>query len=192
MQPNAQISLYKKELRKRMLAQRRALSVVDINKYNIIFSDRIISLEKYKKALKILVYLSMHGEPNLDEFIYVALQSNKFVYVPVCIDGNKMIAARIKSFDDLIIGMYGVRTVKPPYEEINAIDIDLALIPAVACDKKGNRLGMGRGYYDRYLESVPFENCVSVVWEFQIVNNIPTEKFDRKVSKIVTERRELL
>lgn len=192
MQPNAQISLYKKELRKRMLAKRRALSVIYINNNREVFLKQIKSLKQYEKAQKILVFLSANGEPDLDDFIQDSLDCGRNIYVPLCIDDKHMIAGRMKSFQDLKIGMYGIRTLHYPCEVIDASKIDLVLIPAVACDESGNRLGMGCGYYDRFLSSVSVEKRVAVLWDFQVVDEIPVEVFDKKVSKIITEKRKLL
>ena len=193
MQPDADISLYKKELRKRMLAKRRALSVINTKTKNgEFFSKYIKELDIYKKSSKILAYLAMEGEPDLDEFIRYALIDGKSVYVPVCVDKQNMFAARINSFEDLEIGMYDIRTLSYPYEIAKPDEIDLVLIPSVACDLRGNRLGMGKGYYDRYLTEIPYKKRIAVIWSFQIIHNVPIDKFDRKVSKIITEKGEIL
>ena len=63
------------------------------------------------------------------------------------------------------------------------------LVPAVACGVDGTRLGMGAGYYDRYLERVSLEKRVSVLWDFQVMDSVPNGIYDKYISKIVTEKR---
>ena len=86
-------------------------------------------------------------------------------------------------------GPLGLRNLPAPYTMIAPEDLDLVLVPAVACGVDGTRLGMGAGYYDRYLERVSLEKRVSVLWDFQVMDSVPNGIYDKYISKIVTEKR---
>ncbi len=176
---NLSIGKKKENLRKRMLAERRALSVENLSNMSISLTGNIQQLASYKSAQKIMTFLAMEGESNLDMLIKDALKL-----------GKEMEAGRVKDMSHFEIGTLGLRCLKKGYETLVPEKLDLVLIPAVACDIFGRRLGMGAGYYDRYLERIPYEKRIAVVWDFQVQEEpIPTEPFDMGVSSIVTEKR---
>ena len=177
----------KKELRRKMLALRRALSDDEVEKKSHLLTEEILALPQYKKAKRIMAFLAMKGESNLDELIIHALEEGKEVYIPVCLPERKMEAGRLLSMDHFERGPLGLRNLPKGYEAAEPETMDLVLIPAVACDRAGNRLGMGAGYYDRYLSRVPVERRIAALWDFQVVESIPSESFDERIAGIVTD-----
>ncbi len=177
----------KKEIRRKMLALRRALSDDEAEKKADCLTEQILSLPEYKKAKRIMAFLAMKGESNLDRLIALALSEGKEVYVPVCLPERQMEAGRLLDMDHFVKGPLGLRDLPKGYDTIAPEELDLVLVPGVACDRAGNRLGMGAGYYDRYLTRVPLEKRVAALWDFQVVEAIPSEPFDRKMAKIVTD-----
>lgn len=182
-------SVTKKEIRQKMLAKRRALSASEIDEKSRALRDQIVSLPAYQKAKRIMAYLSMKGEADLDPLIRQALADGKEIYIPVCLPEKQMEAGRLLSMDHFKKGPYGLRDLPDAYEVISPEALDLVLVPGVACTKEGIRLGMGAGYYDRYLSHVPFEKRVVTLWDFQVIADIPFEPFDQKMAQIVTEKR---
>ena len=178
----------KKELRKKMLALRRALSTDETDKMAMCLRANIVSLPQYKKANRIMAFLAMRGESNLDPLIGQALADEKEIYIPVCLPERQMGAGRLFSMSGFTKGPLGLRNLPAPYTMIAPEDLDLVLVPAVACGVDGTRLGMGAGYYDRYLARVPFEKRVAALWDFQVIPDIPSEPFDQKIAKIVTDK----
>ena len=89
---------------------------------------------------------------------------------------------------DIVIGKYGVREPAATCEEIPLDQFDLVLIPGMAFDLQGNRLGRGRGFYDRILATASGVKC-GVAYDFQLQEKIPTEPHDAKVNFIVTPGR---
>ena len=177
----------KKELRRKMLALRRALSDDEVEKKSHLLTEQILALPQYRKAKRIMAFLAMKGESNLDGLISQALSEGKEVYVPVCLPERQMEAGRLLDMDHFVKGPLGLRDLPKGYDTITPEELDLVLVPGVACDRAGNRLGMGAGYYDRYLSRVPLEKRVAALWDFQMVEAIPSEPFDRKMAKIVTD-----
>lgn len=178
----------KREIRRKMLALRRALSDDEAVKKAESLTSWILTLPEYKKAKRIMAFLAMKGESNLDGLIARALSDGKEVYVPVCLPERQMEAGRLLDMDHFVRGPLGLRDLPKSYETVSPEKLDLVLVPGVACDKKGNRLGMGAGYYDRYLVHVPFEKRIAALWDFQVAEAIPSEPFDERMAKIVTDK----
>ena len=179
----------KQELRTKMLAMRRALSSDIIEEWSVGLANQIISLREYKTAKRIMAFLAMKGEANLDRFIRYALQEGKEIYIPVCKQNREMDAGRLTDMNGLQKGAMGLRNIPAGYDISCPEDLDLVFIPAVACSYEHERLGMGAGYYDRFLSRIPHEKRVAVIWDFQIESSIPVEPHDEKIAKIVTEKR---
>lgn len=185
---NPSISERKKGLRQKMLAMRRALSANETESRSSSLKENILSLLEYKNAKKIMAFLSMKGESNLDGFIRQALLDGKEVYIPVCLPERQMEAGRLIDMEHFEKGPLGLRNLPAGYEVTSPESLDLVLIPGLAVSQEGIRLGMGAGYYDRYLARVPFEKRVAALWDFQVIPDIPSEPFDQKIAKIVTDK----
>lgn len=178
----------KREIRRKMLALRRALSDDEAVKKAESLTSWILTLPEYKKAKRIMAFLAMKGESNLDGLIARALSDGKEVYVPVCLPERQMEAGRLLDMDHFVHGPLGLRDLPKGYDTVSPEKLDLVLVPGVACDREGNRLGMGAGYYDRYLVHVPFEKRIAALWDFQVAEAIPSELFDERMAKIVTDK----
>lgn len=178
----------KREIRRKMLALRRALSDDEAVKKAESLTSWILTLPEYKKAKRIMAFLAMKGESNLDGLIARALSDGKEVYVPVCLPERQMEAGRFLDMDHFVRGPLGLRDLPKGYDTVSPEKLDLVLVPGVACDREGNRLGMGAGYYDRYLVHVPFEKRIAALWDFQVAEAIPSEPFDERMAKIVTDK----
>ena len=178
----------KREIRRKMLALRRALSDDEAVKKAESLTSWILTLPEYKKAKRIMAFLAMKGESNLDGLIARALSDGKEVYVPVCLPERQMEAGRLLDMDHFVRGPLGLRDLPTGYDTVSPEKLDLVLVPGVACDREGNRLGMGAGYYDRYLVHVPFEKRIAALWDFQVAEAIPSEPFDERMAKIVTDK----
>jgi len=88
---------------------------------------------------------------------------------------------------DLVRGPYGIYQPKAHFEVFHPRSIDLAIVPGVAFDKKGNRLGRGMGYYDKFLTRLrPGVPTVGLAFKFQVVRKLPTLSHDRPVTKLLT------
>lgn len=181
----------KKALRLVNKAKRGALTRDFVSQGSTRITKRLLAWDDYKKAKVIMTYLAMDGEPSVDEIIKRALQEGKIVGVPVCTEKpGVMVAARIEDLSAVVLGTYGIRMPKEPYETVSPESIDMVLIPGVAFDRWGGRLGMGAGYYDRFLATTNTDCLVGITWEELITSEyVPVEPHDKRVKAIITERR---
>ncbi len=185
---NSETAARKKALRQKVLAQRRALSAGVISEKRKGLTEKLLALPQYKEARRILAYLALPGEADLDDFIRAALADGKEIYVPVCLPGHHMEAGRLLDMDHFIPGPYGLRDLPKGYAVIAPEALDLVLVPAVACDRAGHRLGHGAGYYDRYLPDVREDKRIAVIWDFQVAGDIPSDEFDQMMAGFVTDK----
>lgn len=137
--------------RKAGIAARRALSDTERTHSNAALCARIMALDCFKKAENILLYAAFGGEADLSTLAVEAARQGKMLAYPVCGEGFSLTAA-VPGPDGWEVGTYGIRTpilsrsaVLPPDK------LDLVLVPCTAFDAVCHRVGMGKGYYDRYL-----------------------------------------
>lgn len=151
---------------------------------------KIQNLESYKNAQCIMVYLATKEEVSTNTLITSALSEGKRIIVPYCKKNNAIGLAQINSLSDVEIGAYGIREPKEEQRDnVCSTDIDLVIVPGVCFDKECQRLGMGKGYYDRFLEQIRSHSTfIAPAFDLQITNYIPTEKHDLPVDMVVTEK----
>jgi len=159
---------------------------------SLALADRICGSAVYQKAHRIMAYLSMKGEADLDPFIRRALSEGKEIYIPVCLPEKQMEAGRLMDMEHFIQGPYGLRDLPKGYEAIAPGMLDLVLVPGTAGTESGARLGMGAGYYDRYLAKISYEKRIMTLWDFQVVDFLPEEPFDQRMAGIITEKRSII
>jgi 5-formyltetrahydrofolate cyclo-ligase len=152
----------------------------------------IKKLSAYEKAKTVMFYLSCGSEVVTDFMISSAFGSGKVVVVPAIknFEYEKMYAVKILKLEDACLSVYGIR--QPEINSDSIVkkgNIDLIFVPGVAFDIKGYRIGYGKGCYDRWLKSVSFEKTVGLAYDFQVMNQLPTGKYDIPVGVIVTEER---
>ena len=149
-------------------------------------AKHILAGEAYRDATTIFVYMSYGKEVITDGFIAQALADGKKICIPLCLPENRMEAKRYTGPEDLHSGKYGIREPREDAETVAREEIDLALIPCVACDKRCNRLGHGAGYYDRYLEGMNFVK-MALCPEKMILSNVAVDTLDVPMDAVVTE-----
>ena len=152
-------------------------------------TELVLGSEQYKNADKIFAYWSVDSEVDTFNIISKALNDMKMVALPKCTDkdGN-MEFYYIASIDDLLDGMYGIKEPPVVHSADNFTESSLCIVPALAFDIKGFRLGYGKGYYDRFLErfkgismGLCFSDC--------LCEKLPRDSYDKKVDYIVTNEK---
>ncbi|HCH28056.1 MAG TPA: 5-formyltetrahydrofolate cyclo-ligase [Ruminococcaceae bacterium] len=176
----------KNRIRKEFIALRDRLSRDEIMQKSQEIIQKLITTEIYKTAKTVMIYNAIGSEADLAPLPLLKEPGGKRFVYPVCVSRTEMRAYSPKKWRK---GAFGItepdpeRSVQVPKDEINLI-----ICPGVAFDTKLNRLGMGGGYYDRFLPECENAVCCMVAFELQKCNSIPIEKFDRKMDFIITEK----
>lgn len=148
---------------------------------------RVLGLEAYKKAEVLFCFVGTAEEIDTSMILEQAWSEGKRVAVPKCRAKGVMDAYEVSSFAELSAGSYGILEPREGAKMISPEEIDFAILPCLACDRKGYRLGHGGGYYDRYLEGTEFETAV-VCRERLLLEQTPVGQFDRRADWVITER----
>ncbi len=184
------LSDYKKELRKEKIRAREALPEAERIAKSSEICKNITKLPEYISARTVFVYKWVRGEVRLDELESRAAADGKTVIYPLCISRTEMIAVEPGTGDDAWkdSGSFGIHEPDPEKGRIvSPADIDLVICPCSSFDEEGRRLGMGGGYYDRYLPLCTKASKIAAAFEVQKAPEIPADEFDVPVDKIVTE-----
>ncbi|MDI6758213.1 MAG: 5-formyltetrahydrofolate cyclo-ligase [Candidatus Omnitrophota bacterium] len=183
---NKAIKLTKQKIRSKMLLKLKSQKEETQNKKSKTIKERLLRLRIFKKAKTVMFYIAFSGEVKTEEMIRLAKKMGKIVCVPVMKkNGISMRPALMKKDAKLVKGPYGV--MQPAIEEIiNLKDLDLVVVPGLAFDKKGTRLGRGKGCYDRFLGKIPkHTNTVALAYNFQILPSVPAATRDINVKKVL-------
>ncbi len=180
----------KTEIRKRLLGLRNSLSTEQITAGSGEIVTRLMWIEEIRKAATLMVYLSFGSEVDLDGLIRWCWGEGKRIVVPFCRpESRELTACRIDGFNELETGHYGIRAPKEGLiRPVDGGEIEVILVPAVAFDRRGYRIGYGGGYYDRFLPQAPQAVKIGVAFASQIIEEIPVDGHDLPVDMIVTER----
>jgi 5-formyltetrahydrofolate cyclo-ligase len=181
---------YKKELRKAKINAREALTVEERTAYSSDICRRITQTAEYRSAGVIFLYKYIKGEVRLDELENAAAADGKTLVYPLCLSKTEMIAVRPGTDEDAwTAGAFGIR--EPDLAKGEAVrpeDIDLVIAPCSSFDDKCRRLGMGGGYYDRYLPECTKARVIAVAYEVQRADEIPVDEYDKPVDAVITEK----
>ncbi len=175
----------KRALRAQIRGQIKAFSVDSLAEMSSQIVSRIEALEEFRCASTVAVYWSLESEAATHDLVrkYASL---KRIVLPV-VTGDVMHFAEVDGdCANLSEGAFGVME---PREGRVCLpeDIDLMLVPAMAFDRRGGRLGHGKGYYDRYFEHYTGPK-VGICFDFQLVDEVPCEPFDVRVDAVLTEK----
>ena len=175
-------------LRRHIARRRRRLSAAFVEAAGRRIREHLALLPPFRRAHTIALYLALPGEVNLDPLFSYCRSRGRRTCVPVFDPERRTYHfAEIFPSSPLRRGNYGIR--EPAGTRIVPVEeIDLVVVPAVAFDPAGNRLGRGGGYYDRLLENFS-GTAVGVAFGFQLLSAVPVDLHDRPVDFIVTERR---
>lgn len=181
----------KKELRKRILNFRNSMTMEDVINKSSIIMNKLTDLHEYKNSKTVFVYMSFGNEVVTYELIKRMISENKRVVIPYTDTKNTVIIpSELRNMEeDLVLSSFGYY--EPVYDKIKVVEpeeFDLIVTPGVVFDKQLNRVGFGKGYYDRILiRKRKDTKAVAVAYDFQVLGQVPSEKHDVKMDMIITE-----
>jgi 5-formyltetrahydrofolate cyclo-ligase len=175
-------------IRRQVLAMRNALSTGAVAAMSAEIVRRLTDLSEVGTAATLMVYLGFGSEVQTDGLIRWGWAAGKRIAVPLCAADGCLTPCRIEGFEELEKGHYGIREPAAACRRPEALGrIDAVLVPAVAFDRYGYRVGYGGGYYDRFLPRAPRAARIGLAFSGQIVDALPAEAHDVPVDLIVTE-----
>jgi 5-formyltetrahydrofolate cyclo-ligase len=178
----------KGEIRKEILKNLNSQADKEVSRKSEIIKKKLFSLPEFEKAKFVMFYASKPKEVATKSMIDKALRAGKRVALPRCTSKGTVVAKEIRNrHTDLEKGTYGIREPRKHRRNVEPDKIDIVIVPGVAFDKKNRRIGRGKGYYDRFLESLPRDAVkIGLAFDFQIVKNLPVDSHDIPVSKVIT------
>ncbi|HEX9022488.1 MAG TPA: 5-formyltetrahydrofolate cyclo-ligase [Geobacteraceae bacterium] len=180
----------KRSLRQQMLVRREALSSDEWLASSRSAQDNVVSLEEYREAACIALYSPTRNETDTAAILATAFHAGKRVLYPaVC--GREMVLRHVTGLECLESGCFGILEPCATGTDHGADEADLIVVPGVAFDQEGHRIGFGKGFYDRFLSHPGRKvHLVGLCHDFQVIDGaIPAERHDVRMEIIVTDKR---
>ena len=176
----------KRSIRNEIRNIKAQLSLADKQEMDRAIFQRLISHPRIMEAKTVYCYFSMSrlGEVDTQSFIEYALEKGIKIALPKIVD-NQIEFYQISSLSDLVVGKMKIMEPDENCKKVLAVD-ETILIPGLAFDQNGNRLGYGKGYYDRYLAEKN-HYLLALAYNFQIYDKLEVEQHDIEVTEIITD-----
>ena len=153
---------------------------------------RFTRLTCFQRSRTIALYCAQDGEIDLQGLLHAAWRAGKHTYLPVITGVGQMEFRRHRTGEQLHVNRYGIAEPRPGREVLAALELDLIVTPLVGFDRRGYRLGMGGGYYDRALgqssKRINKPLLIGAAHSCQELEEVPTEAWDRRLQGVVTEQ----
>ncbi len=169
-----------------LLKRRLRLTFGEADKISKEIAKNLIGLKRFKNAHSVALYFPIKNEVMTEGIFESARELRKKVYFPR-MDGSLLEFRKVNSLSELELGRFGIPEPNRDAAKVEIADIDLIIIPGVAFDRFGRRIGYGNGYYDRALVKIDKKRRIGLAYNFQILDSIPIEVGDEEVGLIVTE-----
>ena len=183
----------KSRLRTEMLEKLKSFSEAKRAKQNQILTEKFLALPEFEQAQTIGFFASEPFEASTSKMIDESLKLGKRVGLPrvepppaplVRGEERNLTFHEIKSLNELRPGCFGINCPMETTPKILLVEIDLLVVPGLAFDASGNRLGRGGGYFDRVLKKFSGVS-VGLAFDFQVIEKVPMEEWDRKVLEVL-------
>jgi len=186
---------HKRRLRRLIGEAREALSPAQIEAQSEAIAQRLWAEPVYRQARVGMFYVSFRSEVRTWQLLRRALAEGKRVVVPISrLKDFRLDLSEVRDPDrELVPGTYGVPEPRPEFvRPVDPDELDLIVLPGVAFDERGGRIGHGAGFYDRFLKRVPADvPRIALAFEVQLVDEVPMKPYDMPVSLILTEARRI-
>lgn len=181
----------KKEIREYIKELKSGLSKPQIHSLSDEITEQLLSTASFARCSRLFCYVSFNQEVETTGILLAAFSQGKKVAVPK-ISGGEMKFCEIESLKELVQGSFGILE---PVTDREAVPLkreeNLVIVPGLAFDNERNRIGYGRGYYDRFFDRYQEIQMgkIALAYEFQILDRLPVNRFDAKVDRIITPER---
>lgn len=180
----------KGELRERILNMRNSLTTEEVTEKSLQIKDRLINTSMYAEANHIFTFLSFNKEVLTKPIIDDCMEKNKQIYVPLCNTQIKeIVLCKFEGWDKLKPSKYSIlEPMKDHIRIVNRSILDMAIVPGAVFDRKGNRIGYGAGYYDKFFNTLKKSIVkIAICYSFQVVDSITPSEYDVPMDYIITE-----
>jgi len=181
--------LHKQLLREALLACRDGEDTLSRSAADGRIKARLEALPFYHEAQTVFCYVSVGSEVDTLGLIEDLLVSGKSIFVPRCEGGGIMYAQMLLSLSELEKGLLGIPVPPLMNPRVESTSLDLIIVPCLACDTSGYRIGYGGGYYDRYLASAEQATSIALCRESLLHEHLPQEDHDVPVDFVITDER---
>ena len=178
--PQRRLHRAKQSLRELLIQKRRMLSAEERSAQSALILSQLEKMTVFQEAKTVLLYYPKNNEVDVLP-LFKRYKRDKTLLLPVT-HRDRMTAHPYEGNDKMHRGKFGIP--EPTTPEFQG-KIDVIIVPAVAFDRAGNRLGRGGGYYDRFLKKQPHATLIGVGYDFQLVDEVPVRKHDQKVHRII-------
>lgn len=182
--------MIKKEIRQQLRAKIASISPAELHERSVRACARLAQTREYTRSEIIMVFLSLPTEVDTTSLVLQAWRDRKRVLAPkVSWEQRRMLPIQIDSLsDDLSESVLGLREPADGVP-IPLANIDMVIVPGIGFDLKGNRLGRGRGFYDRFLAHRDWAGIAcGLALEDQVLEEVPVSEHDRKIQMLVTDQ----
>ncbi len=177
----------KDRLRAEMSARAASLTAKELEVAGAAAAALVAGLPEWKQSRTVCLYASFGSEPATDALLRLALSQGRTLLLPRMAGDRSASVRRVSSLDELRPSRLGIREPGEGAPEASPGDADLILVPGLAFDRRGRRLGRGAGFYDRLLRGLPRRTfLLGHAHAFQLTGLVPTETHDVKVRAVVT------
>lgn len=180
----------KRELRTRMKSVRNLLPDAAAAERSASACAAVVALPEFASARTVAGYIPMRKELDVSAVLEAAAQSGKQFLLPRITDEGLAFHVHVPG-RPLVENDWGVLEPDPSAPTVAIAEIDFMLVPALALDLRGYRIGYGKSFYDRVLPELAHGRAIGVVYEFQLLAEVPDEPHDQRVHWIVTDKRSL-
>ena len=179
----------KRSLRQQMLARRRCLDATEYLAASLRAQRTFLATAEYGRAKALALYAPVHNEVDTSLVLSTSLDNGKRVFYPVVV-GSSLEFRLVTSSGDLHAGAYGILEPAAGCPVMAVEEADVIVVPGVAYDLTGHRIGYGKGYYDKALHQLEGEgHLVGLCFDFQVVEALLGEPHDVKMDLVITDRR---
>lgn len=172
-----------------MLAHRKSLSPEEFRSASLLIQGAFLETENFQRARSVVVYSPIHYEVDTELIVSSALASGKKVAFPLVV-GHELIFREVPDVSNLVKGSFGILEPCSTGQPFDVEDADILVVPGVAFDLNGHRIGYGKGYYDKTIHRLEGHGkLVGLCYDFQLVDEILGESHDVKMDLIITDKR---